>query len=130
MVRFAHVYRALASQGINFPPAAVKEAFSQVDQASLAKRVKERYRYEVWDGVSPVNGVPADRVRQAKGLAPGQAAYMIYIDDRLVIMNGTHFRTGAPLDAASVEQAAQEHIDFLVEQALVDELVDELIERI
>jgi len=71
------------------------------------------YTYQVWDGVSEINGIPAHVWRKECGMSEGQLAYMLYKNGKM-----THFQAWNPFEAgfvemtaASIEAMAQEHAD-------------------
>lgn len=105
----------------------VETELAKYDYPTLRAQESTRYRVEIWDGVSPINGVPAatimERVPRHPDGTPG-SVYLIYVDGNLVYLQ-PHDPEQAGLVPMTPEvalQKAQKIVDQLVEQA-VDERV-------
>lgn len=71
-----------ANQGITFTPEVLDAVLLNIPTDAFAAAAANRVRWEWWDGVTPVNGVPADVVRAQ--FAIPDLAFLVYVDDRLV----------------------------------------------
>jgi hypothetical protein len=60
--------------------------------ARVAQRKAQRYRVEIWDKKSPINGVPAEQILASRADIPeGGEVYLVYVDGKL-----TYFQPHPP----------------------------------
>lgn len=101
----------------------VMDAISAVDRTSFEEAERARYRIEIWDEQTPINGLSPEFLRQHWGNTwpPGGKVYMIYIDGHLRIVQ--YFDPDAsfgyvPMDEATALARAQKFVDKQVEEAV------------
>ena len=62
----------------------VSAALAKRDINAYKEKHKQRYRIEIWDKKSPINGVPAEKIFASRADIPeGGEVYLIYIDGQL-----------------------------------------------
>lgn len=88
-------------------PSRLQTALGQIDQDAVFRAHRARVVEQVWDGTSPVNGVPAQEMRGTHRMGPGDGAYLIAIDGQVVVFQPVHGVT----DPAELARRAQEHAD-------------------
>jgi hypothetical protein len=75
---------------------------------------KQRYRVELWDRVTPVNGVPAAEILAARQDIPdGGVVYLIYRDDQVL-----YFQPHAPGQAGIVPMTDADALQYAEAQVL------------
>ena len=103
--------------------AAVRDILATIDQDALFAAEKARYAWDVWDGESPINGVPADVVRQRHNMGEKDGAYWIARDGQVFIFQPVK----GVIDAATLRAQAEAHVDEIVGQ-VVAAMVTEQVE--
>ncbi|GAB6170535.1 hypothetical protein JCM15765_00130 [Paradesulfitobacterium aromaticivorans] len=59
-----------------------RRTLEDTEKAQKGKNGKPKHRVEIWDKVSPVNGIPADVL--AKDVPEGGEVYILYLDGKAV----------------------------------------------
>lgn len=127
------VLREVRSLGANVTLAQVEAALAAKDVASRAAAKAARYRVEVWDKQSPINGMPADQVLAARTDIPqGGEVYLIYIDGQL-----TYFQPHPPDEAGArammrdeALQIGRAHMQRMAEGEAEAEIIREVVEEL
>lgn len=71
-----------ANAGVTFTDEVLDAVLLNIPTDGLITAAAARVRWEWWDGVSPVNGVPAQRVLQQFEIP--DRALLVYVDDQLL----------------------------------------------
>ena len=117
--------------GANKTLADVDAALAKRDIVALIDQKKsKRYRVEIWDKQSPINGVPADQVLASRTDIPKNGeVYLIYIDGKL-----TYFQPHPPGEAGlrpmtrdEALQIADQHITELATAEVEAEVAQEVL---
>lgn len=77
--------------------------------------MQSKYTYQVWDGLSAINGISAGTWRSEYDMSQGQLAYILYKDGVM-----THFQAWNPFEAGRVELTA-ENIDVIAKKHVEQE---------
>lgn len=96
----------------------LQQVLSQIDQDEAFSRARQRIVALPWDGVQPVNGVEAERVRVSHQMGPGDGAYLVWIDDQLIYFQVTPGVT----DPEEIRQIAEKHVDEIAAQLAIEEI--------
>jgi len=113
----------------------VDAALESVDYDALRAQEKQRYRIELWDKVSPINGVAPEQILERVPRHPDGSygeVYLIYVDGNLVYLQPHDPKQAGlvPMDAALAQQRAQEIVDQLVEQAVDQQVRREVLRQL
>lgn len=86
MVTLMRLAQSLHLAGLSFPVDAMRQALAAVDQAATLAAEKARYRVEIWDKQTPLNGISAEQFLQREDVqAVGDGSiYLVYRDQCLV----------------------------------------------
>lgn len=134
MIDAIAILERVRALGANKTLADVNEAIAKRDiNTRIAERITQKYRVELWDKVSPINGVPAERVLASyKDIRPDGEVYLIYVNGRL-----TYFQPHPPGEAGmrpmSRDEAlsiADEHITLLATEEVEEEITRDVIEEL
>ena len=104
----------------------LQQVLSQIDQDEVFSRARQRIVALPWDGVQPVNGVEADKVRASHQMGPNDGAYLVWIDDRLVYFQVTP----GVKNTDEILQIAEKHVDEIASQFAVDDISHKIAELI
>ena len=85
----------------------VKAALAQIDQDAIFRAHRARVVEQIWDGVTPINGVPAEEMKRLHQIGDSDGAYTIAVDGRIIVFQPVH----GVKDAAELARRAQEHAD-------------------
>lgn len=130
---------ALGRAGALQPGLDLSGALARVDQTALRTKHRQRLRYEVWDGVTPVNGIPAEVWLRTPGAERARAAgcpmYHVWRDDALIMFQPHCPFTGGLLSSdpghpMHVRHVAERHLDHLAEQAADQEALVEALRHL
>ncbi|MCL6479375.1 MAG: hypothetical protein K6T65_13365 [Peptococcaceae bacterium] len=117
----------LNALGIDKSMAEIEAALATIDQEAIRNQERSRYRVEIWDRVSPINGIPAERILQRADVPEEGEIYLLYVDDQLrYLQPHDPFQAGIlPMSNEDVLSIANRHIDELA-MPLIEEKVFEL----
>jgi hypothetical protein len=109
----------------------IEELINNENREEIEKTQENRFRYEIWDKKSDINGVSANDIIKSRNYTIGQA-YLIYIDDNLV-----YFQDHQPNESGYVkmtksqaEKTAKEVIATKVEENTDNIIIDKVINTI
>lgn len=76
--------------GITFQQAG--EVLRQINQPEITEQCAKKYRYEIWDGATPINGVQPDIITSRKEYPRhiDHRSYLLYKDNNLVYFQYTN----------------------------------------
>lgn len=127
------ILRDARELGANRTLADVEAVLAQIDIEGLQAQERARYRVDVWDKQSPLNGIAPDRILER---IPPEcrhgAVYLIYVDGNLTLIQ-PHDPDQAgfvPMDEATALAKANAVVDRLVEQAVDEKVRREAVRRI
>lgn len=135
MIDLIDTLREARDLGSTCTMADVEAALATYDYPALRAQEAQRYQIEIWDGMSPINGVPAEiimeRVPRHPDGTPG-SVYLIHVDGNLVYLQPNDpLQAGlVPMDAALAQQRAQEIVNQLVEQAVDQRVRREVLKQL
>ena len=114
------IWQMLNQMGVNKPLTEIEAALVAIDRQALLAEQRGRFRVEVWDKTSPINGVEPEKIVSSHGLNPDDRVYLIYVDGNLVYLQPHNPFSGGlvRLTAEDVVQVAKRHVDQLVDQAV------------
>ncbi|MFD2172448.1 hypothetical protein [Tumebacillus lipolyticus] len=128
MLNALEVLREARNLGSSATLAQVDEEITKHDYAALRASEKVRYAWDVWDKVSPINGI-APNLILADAPQDGEI-YTVAVDGRTVILQ-KHDPEQLGFSPMTREQAlghAEKQVDSMVEQ-VVDALVKDQVLR-
>lgn len=105
---------------------ALHAAYAAVDQDWVFAEERARLTARAWDGVAPINGVPADQVRASHGIGEAVGAYLIEQDGRAIIFQPVPGVT----DPQALDAAAQAHADQLAAARAHERIVEVIKDRL
>lgn len=106
----------------------VEAEIAKIDYPALRAQERDNYRVEIWDKVTPINGIEPSVILQD---APeGGEIYLIYIGNRLMYLqkHDPDQMGFAPMTRERALEAAGKIVDDLIEQA-VDARVEKEVLR-
>lgn len=72
--------------GLVRPIGEVENALLNIDQRKMFEEERARYRMEIWDKVSAINNISAERLKSREDYLSDGEVYLIYIDDCLTYL--------------------------------------------
>lgn len=97
---------------------AVRAVFSGIDQIKIFTEAKKRVTYEIWDGSSDIQGIPATHWASTGELPPGGKMYLIRdVESSLIIKAQPHAPGGigrAPMTEAQAIAFAVAELEQIV----------------
>ena len=126
------IWQRLNDMGISKTLREVETALSEVDTESIFNTERAKYKIEVWDKVSPINGISASKVLERADISEGNEIYLIYINNQLVYLQPHDpFQAGlVPLTSENVLDIANRHIDQLAWQAANEKIFETVLEKL
>jgi len=126
------IWQRLNDMGISKTLSEVETALSEVDTESIFNTERAKYKIEVWDKVSPINGISASKVLERADISEGNEIYLIYINNQLVYLQPHDpFQAGlVPLTSENVLDIANQHIDQLAWQAANEKIFETVLEKL
>lgn len=133
MLTNVQVWQRLSQIGVNKPLTEINAALAKIDQQTIFNKHRARFRIEIWDKKSPINGVPAEQVFSSRDDIPADGeVYLLYIDDRLV-----YFQPHEPdqsglvaMKKDNVLTIADQHANRIATQFADDEVFEKVLEQL
>ena len=131
MIDKIQVWQRLNQMGVSKTLTEIDTALSQIDQQAVFNQERSRFKIEIWDKVTPINGVPAEKILAREDVPDGEV-YLVYVDDQLLYLQPHDpFQAGiVPLTAETVEQVANQHIDQLAWQVADEKIFNMVLEKL
>ena len=126
------IWQRLNDMGVSKTLTEVETALSEVDTESIFNTERAKYKIEVWDKVSPINGISASKILERTDIPEGGEIYLIYINNQLVYLQPHDpFQAGlVPLTSENVLDIANQHIDQLAWQAANEKIFETVLEKL
>ena len=132
MIDKIQVWQRLNQMGVSKTLTEIDTALSQVDQQAVFTQERNRFRIEIWDKVTPINGVPAEKIIARDDVPDDGEVYLIYVDGQLRFLQPHDpFQAGiVPMTKDTVEQIANQHIDQLAWQVADEKIFNMVLEKL
>lgn len=130
MINSLDVLRTARELGSEARLAQVEEAIATVDRAAIEQEELSRYRVEVWDRQSDINGVTARTVFESRNDIPPEGdIYLIYRDGALVIFQPNNPFLGgmSAIPAGMGISIGLRHVEQLIEPDVDARVVDKAL---
>ncbi len=125
-------WKRLNELGVQKTLTEVDTALATIDQAPIQAKHSARVSHEIWDGVSSVNGIPAETIRFHHPSPVGGVAYLIRVDGAVrTIQPYMPGEIGfVPILPGNADQIAAAETQRLVTSYADDEVFDLLLEKV
>ncbi len=132
MLTKTQVWQRLNQMGVNKTLTEIENALNQVDQQVIFEEEKKRYKVEIWDKQSPINGIPAEKILQREDIPEGGEIYLIYVDGKLQYLQPHDpFQAGiVPMTKDTVDKIANQHIEQLAWQYADEKIFEAVLEKL
>lgn len=131
MINKEEILKHIKEQGKESSIDEIAELINAQDRESIYNTQNKRYRYEIWDKKSNINGVSAKDVIKSRNYTIGQA-YLVYIDDALVYFQDHNPNESGyvKMTKAEADEIAKEFIDKKVNENVDNIITDKVIQTI
>lgn len=131
MVNENNILQYLQEKGVTSSLEEVKELVAKEDREKIVNTQNERFKYEIWDKKSSINGISAKDIIKNKDYTIGQA-YLIYIDDTLVYFQDHNPEKSGyvKMTKSEAEKLAQDFINKKAEEYTDNIIIDKVIQTI
>lgn len=124
MTFYQRVYEGMALDPERPSDLDFQAIFSLVDEQALRDAARERVTWNQWDKESPINGVPAEVVKEQPDYAGGEA-YFVYVDGQLTYFQPHRLGEGLePITPEELPSMAQDHADEIIESLVQQQAVE------
>lgn len=109
----------------------IETLISKQDRDSIKKTQEKRFRYEIWDKKSNINGISAKDIIKSRNYTIGQA-YLIYIDDKLIYFQDHNPNENGYVKMTKKEatELAKSFVDKKIEESTDNIIIDKVIKTI
>lgn len=131
MVNENNILQYLQEKGVTSSLEEVKELVAKEDREKIVNTQNERFKYEIWDKKSSINGISAKDIIKNRDYTIGQA-YLIYIDDALVYFQDHNPEKSGyvKMTKSEAEKLAQDFINKKAEEYTDNIIIDKVIQTI
>lgn len=131
MINENGILQYFQERGISTSLEEINKLVSSEDRESITSTQNKRFKYEIWDKKSNINGVDAKNIIKSRNYTIGQA-YLIYIDDALVYFQDHHPEKSGyvKMNKSEAEKLAQDFINKKVEEYTDNIIIDKVIQEI
>ncbi|EID42845.1 hypothetical protein [Parageobacillus thermoglucosidasius] len=133
MLTKIQVWKKLNEMGVNKSLAEIDAVLSQIDQqAILNEIIQNRFRIEVWDKQSPINGVPAEKIIARDDVLDDGEVYLVYVDGNLIYLQPHDpFQAGiVAMTSENVMEIAQRHVEQIATQYADEQVFEMVLEQL
>lgn len=132
MLTNTQIWQRLQQIGVNKTLTEIDVALAQIDQQVIFNQERARFRIEMWDKVSPINGVPAEKILAREDVPANGEVYLAYLDGRLTYLQPHDpFQAGiVPMTPDTVLQIANRHIDQMATQFADQKVVESVLAKL
>lgn len=100
----------------------IEDIINSLNIEDIKKTQSERFKYEIWDKKSDINGVSAEDIIKNRNYTIGQA-YLIYIDNVLV-----YFQDHNPNETGYIKMTKTQAEEFA--KSFINEKIEEYVDSI
>lgn len=131
MINQNSILQYLQEKGINTSLEEVSKLICNEDREKIKNTQNKRFRYEIWDKKSNINGVSPENIMKSRNYAIGQS-YLIYIDDALVYFQDHNPEKSGyvKMTKSEAEKLAQDFIDKKTEEYTDNIIIDKVMQTI
>lgn len=128
MLTNLQVWQRLNALGVNKTLSEIDSVLCSIDQSAILSQERSRIEIQTWDKMSPINGVPAQKILERGDAPDGGEIYLLYIDGRLrYIQPHDPFQSGlVALTTETVNSIAEAHANEIA-TSMADEKVFEMV---
>lgn len=132
MLTKIQVWQRLNEMGISKPLSEIDTALAQVDQQAIFNQERSRFRIEIWDKVTHINGVPAEKIIAHDDVPDDGEIYLIYVNGQLRFLQPHDpFQAGiVPMTKNNVMTIASQHADQLAWQVADEKILEMVLEKL
>jgi hypothetical protein len=131
MINENGILQYFQERGINTSLEEINKLVFSEDRESITSTQNKRFKYEIWDKKSSINGVDAKDIIKSRNYTIGQA-YLIYIDDALVYFQDHNPEKSGyvKMNKSEAEKLAQDFINKKVEEYTDNIIIDKVMQEI
>jgi len=132
MLTKTQVWQRLNEMGVNKTLVEVETALSQIDQQVIFEQERGCFVVEVWDKVTPINGIPAEKIVAREDVPANGEIYLLYVNGALRFFQPHNpFQAGiVPMNTENVMQIANQHADQLAWQVADEKIFEMVLEKL
>ena len=129
MLSAQNVVDILAVRGVVVAVEDVAPLLNAIDQAAVATQERARISIQVWDKVSPLNGVSASAVLARQDIAPDGEIYLLFRDGALLYLQPHDPNSSGivAMTSINVNPIASQHADSVATQFSAERVVEEVL---
>lgn len=121
MINSEKILTYMLSKNIKTNKEEIEKVLDNLNISSLEDAQRGRFRYEIWDKESPINGVSAESIIKSRNYKI-VGAYLIYVDEKLV-----YFQDHKPNEEGYVSMTKKEANN--IAQNFIDKKVQENVDN-
>lgn len=132
MVNIDKIIEYAYKKDIKISDGEIKKMIQEQNSEQLFNELATKYRYEIWDKKSDINGVSAQTIIDSRNYKI-VSAYLIYIDDKLVYFqdhnpNVEGYKSMTKKEAEQmakkfIQTQIQENIDIIITHNIINSLM-------
>lgn len=134
MIDKEKILEYINKNGNKFSIKDIEEIIAKINEDDLKKAQEERFKYEIWDKKTAINGIDAKQIIKSRNYTIGQA-YLIYIDGKLIYFqdHNPHKEGYEKMSKAEAEKIAkafiQEKIEENIDNIIVNKIINDLLKQ-
>ncbi|HYF94412.1 MAG TPA: hypothetical protein VD969_19510 [Symbiobacteriaceae bacterium] len=133
MLNALHVLERARNLGSQATLTTVQDALAAQDYAAKRTAHRTRYRVEVWDRLTPINGVSAEAILATRRDIPTEGVvYLVYKDDALLYFQPHQPGVAGimPVTLEALPSISEGHVLQLVEADVDEEVLTAVLEAL
>jgi hypothetical protein len=109
----------------------IEQWYNSLDTPSIESSIRSRIQVQEWDGMSPINGVNADDIKNNPDFPkdPDAKGYFVYIDNNLVYFQYHTLNGKLPITDSNWQEESSNHVNQIVQQMLQQEITNRFLQQ-
>lgn len=131
MINKTNILEYIQNRGGKSSLEEISELISKEDREKIKQTQEKRFKYEIWDNKTAINGIDAKEIINSRGYAIDKA-YLIYVDGNLVYFQDHNPNESGyiKMNKTQAKKIAEEFIKNKIEEYVDSVIVNKVIQTI
>ena len=131
MINKSNILEYIQNRGVKSSLEEISELISKENREKIKQIQEERFKYEIWDNKTAINGIDAKEIINSRGYTIDKA-YLIYIDGNLVYFQDHNPNESGyiKMNKTQAKKIAEEFIKNKIEEYVDSIIVNKVIQTI
>lgn len=127
MLEKTDILRYFNNKGIEVEPEKIENLLNNINKEEIINNQRNRFRYEIWDKKTAINGVSASTIIKSRNYSINQA-YIIYVDGKIIYFqdHNPNKEGYVKMTKTEAKKIAEDFIEKQIEENLNTIIINEI----